>query len=266
MAGSRYSRWGPRKDKLGLQPFFSYFGSKWRLAKTYAPPVHDTIVEPFAGGAGYALRFFQRNVVLVEKNPRLAAVWRWLIQATPELVWSIPLVGDVGELSSDTPEPVRDLVGWNLGQSLYEPRRRMSPYARRCAYDVAGVAWSDVHRARIARQVGFIRHWKVIEGDYTQAPDVEAAWFIDPPYQVAGKSYTYGSKQLDFPKLGEWCRTRRGQVMVCENQGADWLPFRYHRGINGNRNTKSVEVIWTNAVGGDTPAPAVDSPHAEEEA
>ena len=40
-----------------LRPFFCYYGGKWRAAPKYPPPEHDTIVEPFAGAAGYATRY-----------------------------------------------------------------------------------------------------------------------------------------------------------------------------------------------------------------
>ena len=46
--------------------------------------------------------------------------------------------------------------------------------------------------------------------------------------------------------LSEWCRSRRGQVMVCENEGARWLPFRPFRSIQSTSNGVSREVIWTN--------------------
>ena len=72
-------------------------------------------------------------------------------------------------------------------------------------------------------------------GDYRSAPDLEATWFVDPPYQPTrgmktgqGLGYAPGctSRELDYGELAEWCRSRRGQVIVCEQEGADWLPFR----------------------------------------
>ena len=49
-----------------LHPFFSYFGSKYRLAKCYPQPQCDEIVEPFAGSAGYALLYPEKQVTLYE--------------------------------------------------------------------------------------------------------------------------------------------------------------------------------------------------------
>jgi hypothetical protein len=59
--------------------------------------------------------------------------------------------------------------------------------------------------------------------DFESTPDTEATWFVDPPYAVAGKSYKV--RFTDYPRLAEWCKGREGQVIVCENEGADWLPF-----------------------------------------
>ena len=35
----------------------------------------------------------------------------------------------------------------------------------------------------IANQLENIRHWKIIHGSYEDLENVEATWFIDPPYQ-----------------------------------------------------------------------------------
>jgi hypothetical protein len=103
-------------------------------------------------------------------------------------------------------------------------------------------------RSRIARQLPAIRHWQIIEGSYEQAPDIPATWFIDPPYAVQGSYYKHGSKGIDYAALGAWCRSRQGQVMVCEQEGADWMPFVFFRDIKAMEGAhgrkRSREVIW----------------------
>jgi hypothetical protein len=95
---------------------------------------------------------------------------------------------------------------------------------------------------------GLSRHWTITQASYADIPDQAASWFIDPPYRVAGRAYRF--HDINYPALGDWCMSRRGQVMVCENAGADWLPFRPFRtikGLEGKRGgKKSEEVIWTN--------------------
>ena len=31
---------------------------------------------------------------------------------------------------------------------------------------------------------------------------------------------------IDYARLADWCRALPGTVDVCENVGADWLPFQ----------------------------------------
>jgi hypothetical protein len=232
---------------MGLKPFWTYYGGKYRAAPKYAPPTHKTIIEPFAGAAGYSMRYPDRDVVLVEKYPTIAEMWRYLISVNPAEVMAIPLVDTLDDLPSWVPQGARDLVGFTLGYAAAAPRRRIS--AGHVAQRLTGRkfrGWSAAQRERVARQVEMIRHWKVIEGDYSSAPNVPATWFIDPPYNNrAGRTYVHSD--LDYEALGGWCKTRAGQVVVCENAGAEWLPFRpfeiFQAGLYGKR---SEEVIWTN--------------------
>jgi hypothetical protein len=228
-----------------LRPFWGYYGGKWRAAPHYPAPQHDTIVEPFAGSAGYALRHHGRNVVLVEKNAKVAATWRYLLRVSASEVRAIPLLG-FGQTVDDLPvvQEARWLVGWWLNRAPAAPRRSPSSWMR--AGGQPSCFWGEVARERVASQVDAIRHWRLIEGDYTGAPDIEATWFVDPPYALAGKHYP--TNDVDYGWLAEWCRARSGQVMVCENDGADWLPFVPFRKCKANEGRHggkvSAEAIW----------------------
>jgi 16S rRNA G966 N2-methylase RsmD len=90
-----------------------------------------------------------------------------------------------------------------------------------------------------------IRHWKTKLGSYEDLENEEATWFIDPPYQFGGHEYKHSNKQIDFNKLGEWCKNRNGQIIVCENTKADWLPFKPMIDMQGAR-FKTTEAIWSN--------------------
>lgn len=235
---------------MRLAPFLSYYGSKFRAAKRYAEPQYSTIIEPFAGAAGYALNYAHKNVVLVEKDPRLAAIWRFLIGAKAEDILALPLMG-LDQTVSDLPEcdPAgRELIRAWLQGGARNGKNSFSSMAKNnlTRNPNTPAFWGRSCRERIASQVEKIKHWQLIEGDYTEAPDEEGTWFIDPPYNnAAGRVYNH--HVLDYVALGGWCRTRRGQLMVCENEGADWLPFRalYSTANNWNNRVKrSVEVIW----------------------
>lgn len=58
-------------------PLFKWFGSKWLSSKILPEPQCDTIIEPFAGGAGYSLRHSQKKVILVETDPHIGAIKHW---------------------------------------------------------------------------------------------------------------------------------------------------------------------------------------------
>lgn len=229
-----------------LKPFWRYFGAKWCAAKSYPTPLHDTIVEPFAGAAGYSLHYPERDVILVDLYPVVAGIWRWLIQATPDEVRSIPLTDDVAELPSWVPTGARDLAGFAMNAAVASPRRTLSAGCRQLrARGRKFYGWSEAMRERVANQVPAIKHWQIIEGDYTLAPDIEATWLVDATYQKQGHHYVHSLAGDDFVALGAWCRARRGQTIVCEGEGADWLPFRpLGEFKSGPRSKRATEVIW----------------------
>lgn len=101
---------------MTLRPFIRYYGGKWRVAPLYPAPLYRTIVEPFAGAAGYSLRHHRHDVVLVEKYPPLAEMWRWLIAAAPADVLRIPVVDHVDELP-DTSQRPRWGRSWGHGSA-----------------------------------------------------------------------------------------------------------------------------------------------------
>lgn len=231
-----------------MRPFFSFFGSKWSLATKYPTPRTDVVVEPFAGAAGYSVRHGVRRAILVEKDPVIAAVWRYLIAAPTDDVRALPDLPQGGSVDDlDIPQAAQWLIGFWLNKGCPTPRKTASAWMRDPRY--AGQFWGPKIRERIATQVDQIREWTIIEGDYTSAPDVVADWFIDPPYIDQGRQYRHGSSDIDFKELGWWCVSRRGRVVVCEQEGAAWLPFEAvccakATTKKGGEDHRSHEVAW----------------------
>lgn len=234
-----------------MRPFFSYYGGKWRdTPRHYPAPQHDTIVEPFAGSAGYSVRYHGRKVILCEIDPIVAGVWAYLLRvkaAEIRALPDVPMGGTVDDI--DAPQEARWLIGFWLNRAPSGPRKSPSAWMRGGIRP--GSFWGPRVRETIAAQVGRIRHWRIIHGSYEAAalPHV-ATWFVDPPYQVAGSHYRYGSKQIDYSALGAWCRARDGQVIVCEGGGADWLPFRTLGDVKTARSTRAVEVVYVGGTAG----------------
>jgi site-specific DNA-adenine methylase len=236
------------EPELQLRPFFGFYGGKWRDAiKHYPAPEHDTIVEPFAGSAGYSLRYPSRKVVLCEKDPVIAGLWEYLIGVSSEEIRELPDVGrdqTIDDLS--VCEEAKWLIGFWLNRGTSRPRRSPSAWMRDGVRP--GSFWGARVRETVATQVDAIRHWQIYNCSYEECPvDFAATWFIDPPYEGVGHHYKFGSTGIDYAELAGWCRSRSGQVIVCENDGATWLPFAKIADVKTTRSDRrSVEVSWHN--------------------
>jgi hypothetical protein len=232
-------------------PFFTFFGSKWGRAKRYPKPEHPTIIEPFAGSAGYASRYPDRDVILCDTNPRIVAIWQYLIGVSSAEIRALPDI-DAGQTidALDIPQPAKWLMGyWMLpygSRPMNKPSSWMLQGHRPNQY------WGPSVRERLAKRVNEIRHWRIIHGSYADLPNQCATWFVDSPYQHVTKS-AYHTKP-NFDHLSKWCKSRTGQVIVCEQLGANWLPFEplpatrtRHKRDNGTSTGKptNTEVMWT---------------------
>lgn len=204
-----------------LKQFFSYFGSKVALSRHYPVPEYGTIIEPFAGSAGYACRFPQIEVRLFDLNPVVVGVWAYLIRATRQDVLSLPLEpSEVKGLS----QAERDFIGFWWRRGGAEPCAKPVPWMLSGEHPYS--FWGEKTRLRIADQVERINHWTCERLPYQEIPVAAATWFIDPPYQKQGTRYKHGSKGINYLDLGKWAQQLPGQKIVCEAAGADWLPFR----------------------------------------
>jgi hypothetical protein len=211
----------PWRGGTPLKQFFSFFGSKVGLSRHYPPPAFGTVIEPFAGSAGYACRYPDEEVLLYDIDPCIVRIWEFLIRATRQDVLSLPLMPvDVFKLS----QAERDFIGFWWRRSDNRPAKKPGPWALSGKY--AESFWSERTRLRIGNQVERVNHWKIKLASYKDIPVVAGTWFVDPPYQLAGKKYTFGSKLIDYTSLAEWVKSLPGQRIVCEGPGADWLPFR----------------------------------------
>jgi hypothetical protein len=219
----------------------------WNRARRFPAPQHDVVIEPFAGSAGYSTFYKCQNVILIDRDPIICAVWRFLISASEDEIAALPNMPDVGACVDDFPliQEAKWLIGFWLNRGSSQPKKTRTAFGAR--HDRAQLLWGENAKRRIVEQLPMIRRWRIIEGGYNEAPDIEATWLIDQPYQDKGRYYR--CKFNDFDALAEFSNARRGLVMVCEQEGADWLPFsplgtfKSTRGttdevafIRGNRN------------------------------
>ena len=215
---------------------FSYYGSKSKIVKYYPEPKYDTIIEPFAGSARYSLLYCEHSVILNDIYQTIYQIWDYLInKATKEDIQSIPeITRDISTKNLNISDDIRTLMGFMVGEGRYTPGYKYSPWSFRD---------KEITRCknRILKDLDCIKHWQVFCKDYTDLENIEATWFIDPPYQHGGKYYA--KNKINYNELADWCLSRRGQVIVCENMKADWLPFEPLKELWGQRYT-TTEAIF----------------------
>ena len=219
---------------------FYYYGRKEKVFKYYPKPKYNTIIEPFAGSAVYSLKNFEKNIIILDKDERIINIWKYLKEVSSGDILSLPLL-TIGQSLNDTQFDnlsfvQKDLISFFTNPSSAQPKRSVGKFH----------IWHEKNRKRLSEDVNKIRHWEILLGDYRDIPNQEATWFIDPPYQGnGGKYYKHGNKGIDYNELSLWVQDRKGQVIVCENSEANWLPFRPLKRLQGQRH-KTNEVIWEN--------------------
>jgi site-specific DNA-adenine methylase len=217
---------------------WSYYGSKSMLINLYPRPQFNKIIEPFAGTARYALKYFEHDITIVDKYDVVIKIWKWLQQCSPKDILSLPKTYtglDLRTLNLSDGELL--FLQMNAGISSLSPRNKVSKFSaeqngRKNKYKL------------VSDSLYKIKHWNIIHGDYKDLNNVEATWFIDPPYQFGGQAYV--ENKIDFGYLSNWCQERLGQTIVCENMKADWLPFVPIKKIRSIASTPTIEAIWTN--------------------
>ena len=229
-----------------LGPMFPYYGAKWRMTKTYSPPAHDVLIEPFAGSACYALSNYTRNVHLYDINPVIVGVWDFLIRSSHSDIMALPPTVPETVDNLHVCQEAKWLIGFWINAASAGPRNIPTSWARNGTPQSSGPtnSWfNPVMRARVARQSSMIKHWAVHLRSYDAIEMQPATWFVDPPYQEAGKHYTFSD--IDYAHLGTWCQGLPGHVIVCENEGAGWLPFKPHGTTSSARpGMVSKEAVW----------------------
>jgi hypothetical protein len=221
---------------------WSYYGAKTNIVKFYPKPKYDKIIEPFAGTARYALRYFDHDVLLVDKYDVIINIWKWLQNCSPGDIDKLPRIKCNEKISNYKFDCIEaeNLCGFLVGFSNKRPRKTGS------AKLLARPNFMNYRLNQIAENLYKIKHWEIELGSYENIPNQEATWFIDPPYNSdAGERYVFNKKLIDYNYLSKWCKERNGQVIVCEGINADWLPFTEIKKQRTNKKM-SVEMIWSN--------------------
>ena len=211
---------------------WSYYGSKSKLVNLYPEPKHDLIVEPFAGLARYAFNYWDRDVILIDKYKGVYLAWMYIQNCSDKDIDSLP--------SLKKGDNIKD---FNLSDEEISYLSFVVSEGSTGRYTVTSRSESLIpNRLKELKENRYkVKHWDIRLGSYKELKNTKATWFIDPPYVDGGKHYKENS--IDYKHLGDWCKERNGQVIVCENNNADWLPFNHLTDFNG-QHKKSKEVVY----------------------
>ena len=206
-------------------PLFKWFGSKWLSSRLYPPPEYDTIFEPFAGSAGYSLRYHEKKIVIWEDNEQVNTLWRWLTETCSADILEIPVGLPVGT-------DIRTL-GLSYGQALLLKHWQRTNNVGDCWTvspwgDKPG-QWTANTRARVADEFHAVKHWKVEQ----IRPDRPGTYFIDPPY-LYNYRYRFTVDSFDHVELVRKINMipKGSQIIVCEaacqktGRVPEYLPFK----------------------------------------
>jgi len=218
---------------------WSYYGSKSKIVDYYPPPKHKKIIEPFAGSARYSLKYWENDILLVDKYPVIIKLWQWLQGCSEKDILGMPRLkkgDDIRLLNLSENEKI--LLGFFAQAAQGQPTNMVSKMGEQNMKTAYKNIASNLHK---------IKHWEIKLESYANLSNEQATWFIDPPYQFGGQhQYKFSNKQINFIELAVWCKERSGQVIVCENTKAKWMPFKAVKLIGGANHTNTTEAIWSN--------------------
>ena len=212
---------------------FSMYGGKSKIAHLYPHPNYSHIVEPFAGSAAYSWLHRRdhttnrnRDVWLNDLDPRTHSIWKFLTSpdACAIVEAYVPDTVEPGMKVSDFIPPEHPgLV------ELCRAEANQGTMGEKGVRDVitkmGAKCWKVKRKA--LQVIPEVVNWRVTSVDWSDLANVNATWFVDPPYNnAAGAQYRLGATAINYDHLGWWCLNRRGQTIVCENEGATWGEFK----------------------------------------
>ena len=219
---------------------FSYYGTKKKLSKYYPKPKYDTIIEPFCGAAMYSLyeENWTKEVILYDIYDKIYYAWDFLInQATTQDIDNLPDLYEGLNLDNiNINDCEKALLGFYANPSSAVPKKTVTKRGEK--------SWPR-HKKYLVENLFKIKHWKIYNDTYENINNIKATWFIDPPYEFGGQYYhsSASNKHINYDELSKWCLSRNGQVIVCENSKATWLPFKPLAELKGQLH-KTLEVIY----------------------
>ncbi|MHB8638070.1 MAG: DNA adenine methylase [Fimbriimonadaceae bacterium] len=249
------------------------------------------LVEPFAGGGGIgltaALEGFVSKSLLVELDPDVAVVWRVMLSSeAPELAARIRAFTcsdeNVRVALGTSPTCELDYAFVTLLRNRVSRGGILAPGAGLVKQGEAnrGIAsrWYPETLAKRIEAIFENRHrLDFVEDDglcvlQSSAPNDCAAYFIDPPYPVAGKRL-YRCHELDHRRLFELMATLRGPFLTTYDDNADIQALADEFGfesklipMKSTHHTRKLELVISRDLSWLNSAEALSAPSADKAA
>ena len=132
---------------------FNYYGSKSKIIHLYPTPKFDKIIEPFAGSARYSLKYWQKDILLIDKYPVIVDVWNYLKNASEKDILGLPKLQKGEDLRNYNLSNIeRNFLGFLVCGGVESPRYKVA------SFDGVNVP-KDLKK--IASQLFKIRHWNI---------------------------------------------------------------------------------------------------------
>ncbi len=126
---------------------FYYYGRKEKIFSYYPKPKYGTIIEPFAGSAAYSMNYYDRDVILVEKDKRIADLWAYLIDVSSDEILSLPLLVKGQSLNDEQFNYLTDnqksLIGFFLNPGSAQPKKSPGKFC----------GWNEKNRLKLSNDV-----------------------------------------------------------------------------------------------------------------
>ena len=165
---------------------------------------------------------------------------KWLQKCSPKDITSLPHL-KAGESVDDYEwdcEEAKHLIGFIISGGATQPKKSATRWKAEIRPNT-----QNYKKKPILSSLYKIKHWKIECKSYEEIENQEATWFIDPLRRGWDILQTQ-PKNIDFNHLSDWCREREGEVIVCEKQGASWLPFEPLTEVKGLKTQNFQEAIW----------------------
>lgn len=241
-----------------MKPFFSYYGSKYRLCQQGfypKPKTNNVVIEPFAGSATYSVYHEPERAILIDKNPVIIGIWNYLINASEKQILDLPTLVDVHifdfkDALKELQQSERDLIGFWMGKAQTRPPKSVTNWFEKYHKKSGCMVWNEFVKDRIINQLPKIRKWCAVQDDYTILDNLQQdcrkhTYFIDPPYSsTAGKKYKYN--KINYAHLRWWIEQNQcSQIIACENQNLTFRWADFNKTAEAfNMRGKSKELAW----------------------